>query len=88
MNGGAIIENGTLPLESMLRILNSPIMAYYLKHKSKAIRGGYYLCNKSAIGNFSIPRFSCEEEHLLISGIDDEVNQMLISKYKLRSFEL
>lgn len=88
MNGGAIIENGTLPLDSMLRILNSPIMAYYLKQKSKAIRGGYYLCNKSAIGNFSIPRFSRKEEHLLISGSDDEINQMLISKYKLRSFEL
>ena len=88
MNGGAIVENGALSLEMMLRILNSPVLDYYLKHKSKAIRGGYHLCNKSAIGNFSIPRFSREEEHLLISGSDDEVNQMLISKYRLRNFEL
>ena len=83
INGGCIIENGKIQPEIMVRILNSTVMTYYLKHKSKAIRGGYFLCNKTAIGKFSVPKLSEEEKELILSGSNDDVNEFLIERYGL-----
>lgn len=83
INGGGIAENNELPLHLLLRVLNSDIMAYYVRHTSKAIQRGYYLYNKSYIGRFSVPDFSENERDLLATGSDEQVNEMLLRKYDI-----
>lgn len=83
INGGGIAENNELPLHLLLRVLNSDIMAYYVRHTSKAIQRGYYLYNKTSIGRFSIPDFSENEKDLLATGSDEQVNEMLLRKYDI-----
>lgn len=82
-NGYAVFENDYLELETLMRILNSDVMQYYITNTSYAIEGGYYCYQKKYIQNFSIPLFSDSEKEKIKSMNDEELNNFLIKIFKL-----
>lgn len=82
-NGYAVFENERIPLLALAKILNSSIMDYYVSNTSYSIEGGYYCYQKKYIERFSIPELSLAELDLISAGSQQEVDELLQSKYKL-----
>lgn len=69
-------------------ILNSDVMAWYIKKVSFPIYGDYYYYGKKVVGDFSIPPLTDEEGKALLSMTKSEVNEFLIKKYDIEGIEL
>lgn len=82
-NGYAVFENEQIPLMTLAKILNSSIMDYYVSNTSYSIEGGYYCYQKKYIERFSIPELSLAELDLIAAGSQQDVDELLQSKYKL-----
>ncbi len=82
-NGYGVFENDFLELDELLPILNSKIMHYYVSNTSYSIEGGYYCYQKKYIEKFSIPWFDDDEKKLLRTGNKDEIEALLVQKYKI-----
>lgn len=82
-NGYAVFENEQFPLIVLAKILNSSIMDYYISNTSYSIEGGYYCYQKRYIERFSIPEFNTDEIDLIITGQQQDVNELLQNKYQL-----
>ena len=80
-NGYAVFPNGYLDLDILRRILNSKIMAYYVRNTSYAIEGGYYCYQKKYIERFSIPYLSPEDQEKIRLLSDEELDIYLGKLY-------
>jgi type I restriction-modification system DNA methylase subunit len=75
------IEN----VDSLLKILNSIVMHYYVTKTSVAIEGGYPCYQKNFIEKFTIPSFSDNELQTIRSlTIKSDIDEFLINKYQLK----
>jgi hypothetical protein len=76
----AEIEN----VNSILKILNSFVMQYYISCTSVSIEGGYPCYQKNFIEKFTIPDFSINELNLLNSLTEKKkIDAFLASKYEI-----
>ena len=80
-NGYAVFPNSYLDLDILRRILNSKIMAYYVRNTSYAIEGGYYCYQKKYIERFSIPYLSPEDQEKIRLLSDEELDVYLGKLY-------
>ena len=83
VNGYAIYQPDFMEMDSLLKVLNSFIMDYYMRNTSTAISGGYFCYQKSYVRKFSIPVFNDEELSVLRIGTKTQIESMLILKYGL-----
>ncbi|GAA7110309.1 hypothetical protein HpCHN43_07750 [Helicobacter pylori] len=59
-NGYAIVENDSIELEILQKVLNSCIVQYYIQHTSYQIDGGYFCYQKASpkeIDTFLIDKY-------------------------------
>lgn len=82
-NGYAVFENEQIPLVTLVKILNSSIMDYYISNTSYSIEGGYYCYQKKYIEKFSIPELSSDELEWIAASSQPDVDKLLQKKYKL-----
>lgn len=74
--------NGSLSLESLAKILNSKVMAYYIDKTSVSIEGGYPCYQKNFIERFGVP-FLDRKDYDFIMKDDNQtkIDEFLIKKY-------
>lgn len=82
-NGYVIVEDSSISLELLQKIINSDVMDYYVSSTSYPIEGGYYCYQKKFIQNFSIPPLSEEEIEMILKSDQPTVNSILHSKYSV-----
>lgn len=82
-NGYAVFENEQIPLDALVKILNSSVMDYYVFNTSYSIEGGYYCYQKKYIEKFSIPQLSPKELEWIASSPQPDVDRILQDKYQL-----
>lgn len=82
-NGYAVLENDSLELDVLCRILNSNIMQYYISRTSYLIKGGYYCYQKKYLEKFSIPEFTFQEKEEILKMESQQLNAFLWWKYQL-----
>ncbi len=80
-NGFAIYENSELDLNLIKRILESKALDDYIKLTSYPIDGGFYCYQKKYLQNFSIPKFTKDEQEELMKKNDHEFNMILKELY-------
>jgi len=72
-------------VDSLLKILNSSVMHYYVKKTSVSIEGGYFCYQKNFIEKFNIPNFSNDELQTIKSlTTKNDIDEFLINKYQLK----
>lgn len=83
-NGYAIFESPLIPIDVLMRILNSKIMRYYVDKTSYPIEGGFMCYQKKYIERFSVPDLT-EEQISNVRSIqdDEELNCFLCDLYLL-----
>ncbi|GAA7969976.1 hypothetical protein BTM119_06690 [Helicobacter pylori] len=82
-NGYAIVENDSIELEILQKVLNSCIVQYYIQHTSYQIDGGYFCYQKKYIEKFGIPYFDFKEKEFLLKASPKEIDTFLIDKYEM-----
>lgn len=82
-NGYVIVEDSSISLELLQKIINSDVMDYYVSSTSYPIEGGYYCYQKKFIQDFSIPPLSEEEIEMILKSDQPTVNSILHSKYSV-----
>ncbi|GAA6828202.1 hypothetical protein HpBTM60_38920 [Helicobacter pylori] len=82
-NGYAIVENDSIELEILQKVLNSCIVQYYIQHTSYQIDGRYFCYQKKYIEKFGIPSFDFKEKEFLLKASPKEIDTFLIDKYEM-----
>lgn len=82
-NGYAIFENNRYNLNTLMKILNSSVMDYYIQNTSYAIEGGYYCYQKKYIERFSIPWLTDEQINKIDSLDGKELDNFIWDLYQL-----
>ncbi len=80
-NGYAIVENDSIELEILQKVLNSCIVQYYIQHTSYQIDGGYFCYQKKYIEKFGIPYFDFKEKEFLLKASPKEIDTFLIDMF-------
>jgi tRNA1(Val) A37 N6-methylase TrmN6 len=81
INPLAKVEN----VDSLLKILNSSVMHYYVKKTSVSIEGGYPCYQKNFIEKFNLPDFSNDELKTIKKlTIKNDIDEFLNNKYQLK----
>jgi hypothetical protein len=74
-----------IPLNTIMKVINSNVMAYYVNKTSVAIEGGYPCYQKNFIELFTIPIFTEKEINKLEEIKDEkEIDEILFEKYRLK----
>lgn len=82
--GFSIISWDKRLLKLLQRVLSSRIFWYYIEHTSKPYSGNYFALGKNYMKDFGIPHFTEEEEEFLLHSMDEnEIEEFLIHKYGL-----
>lgn len=72
------------PLRVLQRILNSPLLDFYIHHTSRIYQHGYRSFAKAYLERFGIPTLSPRERDFILSLDDpDELWAFLLAKYRL-----
>jgi hypothetical protein len=82
-NGYVIVEDETINLDMLQRILNSSVMEYYVNNTSYPIEGGYYCYQKKFIEHFSIPELTSEQKDQIMALEGESLDQFIRSMYSV-----
>lgn len=83
-NGKAVVSKDKSELQFLAKIMSSEIFWFYIKHSSKPYSSGYFSLSKNYIKNFGICNCSNEEKAFVINADEEELNNFLSEKYKIK----
>lgn len=81
-NGFAIYENNNIDIKCLQKIIQSPVMDFYISNTSYSIEGGFHCYQKKYLKNFSYPSLTKDQENWIINETDiDKVNAFIEELY-------
>jgi adenine-specific DNA-methyltransferase len=79
----ADLVSAAIDISVLAKLLNSPVMDYYLKLTSFQLAGDYQCFQKNFIENFCIPDISADQAELIISTSGEELNELIFKIFDL-----
>ncbi|MDA1193216.1 MAG: hypothetical protein O3A46_16190, partial [Candidatus Poribacteria bacterium] len=80
---GYCVRTDAFDLRALQRILNSPLMDFYMRHTSRSYQNGYKSYAKSFIKTFGVPELSGEEVAYVREAEVGELVAFLLERYGL-----
>lgn len=81
-NGFAIYENSIIDIRCLQKIIQSPVMDFYISNTSYSIEGGFHCYQKKYLKDFSYPTLSKEQEKWIIEEQDiEKINDFITKLY-------